>query len=269
MRSTTSCSAARHSARSSTPSQTFAASPQTVPRPARPRSRRSPRRSSDSFRICRHTSRHARSPSGCSCPAAPSTRKSARSIGSWESPHAPPPFNKRRPSASSADSGPYQPGGHSKTSSVSYPNANASLGAAATTHGNPTTGMTPTRTSTISSDRRAGAHRGVGVRAVGGHGTADRDQRGETHERQRLRIELPASNVGAGHVVLCRTFVVDGQATQPFSGVHSIHGRHLSLGPAALPCRGRSAPRSRPHRSSPRPAPTADGPERGRSWRSS
>ena len=40
-------------------------------------------------------------------------------------------------------------------------------------------------------DRGAGAHRGVGLGAVGGHGTADRDQRGETHERQRLRIELP------------------------------------------------------------------------------
>ena len=40
--------------------------------------------------------------------------------------------------------------GHSRTSSVSYPSAKASLGAAATTHGNPTMGTTPTRTSTIS-----------------------------------------------------------------------------------------------------------------------
>ena len=46
-------------------------------------------------------------------------------------------------------------------------------------------------------DRRAGAHRSVGLRAVGGHSATDRDQRAETDERQRLRIELPASHVDA------------------------------------------------------------------------
>ena len=46
---------------------------------------------------------------------------------------------------------------------------------------------------------------------VGGHGATDRDQRGETDERQRLRIELAASDVGAADVVLRRAFVVDGR----------------------------------------------------------
>ena len=60
------------------------------------------------------------------------------------------PCNKRRRPVSSADSWAHPPDEHSKTSSVSYPSANASLGAAATTHGNPTMRTTPTRTSTIS-----------------------------------------------------------------------------------------------------------------------
>ena len=46
--------------------------------------------------------------------------------------------------------GAHPPDENSKTSSVSHPSANASLGAAATTHGNPTMRTTPTRTSTIS-----------------------------------------------------------------------------------------------------------------------
>ncbi len=92
---------------------------------------------------------------------------------------------------------------------MSYPNANASLGAAATTHGYPTMGTTPTRTSTISATVAPARHRGVGLRAIGRYGAADRDQRTETDERQRLRIELPAGDVGAVHVVLRPAFVVD------------------------------------------------------------
>ena len=59
-----------------------------VPKPARPELCRSPRRSSGCSRTSRHISRLARSPSACSCPAAPSTPRSARSIGSSVSPSA-------------------------------------------------------------------------------------------------------------------------------------------------------------------------------------
>ena len=78
----------------------------------------------------------------------------------------------------------------SKASSVSYPSAIASFGAAATTRGSPTMGMTPTSTSTISAAVAPALDRGVGLRAVGRDRAADRDQRGEADERQRLRVEL-------------------------------------------------------------------------------
>ena len=87
-RSTTSCSTARPSASSWTRSPSFAACSAPARRWARPAGRRSPRRSSGCCRTCRRTSRCARWPTGCTCPATRSAPRSARSIASWASRHA-------------------------------------------------------------------------------------------------------------------------------------------------------------------------------------
>ena len=60
------------------------------------------RRSCGCSRTCRRTSRSARSPSGCSCPATRSAPRSARSTASSASRHATKPCNGRRRSACSA-----------------------------------------------------------------------------------------------------------------------------------------------------------------------
>ena len=119
--------------------------------------------------------------------------------------------------------GTHPPDENSKTSSVSHPSANASLGAAATTHGKPDDANNTDQDVDDLRDRGAGAHCSVGLRAVRGHGATDRDQRRKTDERQRLRIKLPASDIGAVRVVLRPAFVVDREAAQPFCVVHSTH----------------------------------------------
>ena len=73
-------------------------------RPARPARRRSLRPSCGCSPTCRPTSRSARSPSGCSCPATPSAPRSARSTGSWASRRAATPWNRRPRSVCSAGS---------------------------------------------------------------------------------------------------------------------------------------------------------------------
>ena len=66
------------------------------------------------------------------------------------SPHATTRCSKRRRSVCSAGSRNHSPDWCSKASSMSYPSASASFGAAATAQGSPTMGTTPTSTSTIS-----------------------------------------------------------------------------------------------------------------------
>ena len=78
----------------------------------------------------------------------------------------------------------------SRASSVSYPSASASFGAAATTHGEPDDGNDADEHVDDLGGRRPCTHRGVGLGAVGRHRATDRDQRGEADQRQRLRIEL-------------------------------------------------------------------------------
>ena len=131
-----------------------------LPKPARPGRCRSPRRSSGCFRISRHISRVREiaerlfvSRSTVNTQVSSIYRKLGVSSRSAT------PCNKRRRPASSADSGAQPPNEQSKTSSVSYPSANASLGAAATTQGNPTMGTITDQDVDDLRDRGAGAHR--------------------------------------------------------------------------------------------------------------
>jgi LuxR family maltose regulon positive regulatory protein len=116
----------------------------------RPAARHSPQRSFGCSRTCRRISRSVRSVSGCSYRATPSAPKSARSIGNWASRHEVTRCSARRWSACSAGSRDHPPCRCSTSSLTSNPSAIARLGAAATTLGSPTTGMTPTSTPTIS-----------------------------------------------------------------------------------------------------------------------
>ena len=84
-----------------------------------------------------------------------------------------------------------QPDWCSRASSMSYPSASASFGAAATTHGQPDDGNDADQHVDDLGGRRARTHRGIGLRSVGRDRATDRDQRGEPDQRQRLRIELP------------------------------------------------------------------------------
>ena len=98
--------------------------------------------------------------------------------------------SRRRRSVCSAGSRPHSPDWCSKASSMSYPSAIASFGAAATTRGQPDDGNDADQHVDDLGGRRPGAHRGIGLRPVGRDRATDRDQRGEADERQRLRIEL-------------------------------------------------------------------------------
>ena len=184
------------------------------------------------FRISRRTSRVARSPSACSCPAAPSTPRSAR-LSEARCLQA-----QRRRATSDDDRSPRRiSGAHTPTRTRTHRRSR-------TPTPTPVWGPPQRRTEA----RRCEQHRrgrrrsqrpwhrrhcSVGLRPVRGHGTTHRDQRAQTDERQRLRVEFPSRYVGALPVVLRPAFVVDRQTTQAFCVVHSIHPAAPSLGPAA------------------------------------
>ena len=116
--STTSCSIGQTSAFSSTRSRSFARSPRARSW-KRSADRPSPQPSFGYSRTCRHTSRSARSGSGCSSHAIPSALRSARSIGNWASRHATTRWSKRRRSVCSAGSRHHPPDWGSKALLVS------------------------------------------------------------------------------------------------------------------------------------------------------
>jgi Uncharacterized protein conserved in bacteria (DUF2252) len=68
---------------------------------------------------------------------------------------------------------------------------------------------TPTRPAT--SGRRARVHRRIGLGSVGGDGASDRDQCGEAHELQRLRLELQGLGVDRLHGASSEPRVVEAE----------------------------------------------------------
>ena len=159
-------------------------------RSERPAGRPSPRRSFGCSRTCRPTSRSARSASGCSCPATPSAPRSARSIGSWASPHAATRCNRRRRSVCSAGSRDSLTGLVFQGLVDVVPERHRQLRGRRDDAGQPDDGNDADQHVDDLGGRRAGTHRGIGLRSVGRHRATDRDQRGEPDQRQRLRIEL-------------------------------------------------------------------------------
>ena len=69
-------------------------------------------------------------------------------------------------------------------------------------------------------DGRARAHRGIGVRPVGSHRAAHRDQRCESDERFRLGFELAGADWHLPGTVLGKAGVVYGESAQSFHVVH-------------------------------------------------
>ena len=97
----------------------------------------------------------------------------------------------------------------------------ASFGAAATTHGSPTTGYDTDQH--VDDLRRRGTrvHRGIGLGSVRRLRASDRDQRGKPDERQRLRIELAGLNPAGRGALLAEPSVVDRQQAQHIGVVQS------------------------------------------------
>ena len=153
----------------------------------RPASRRSPRRSFGCSRTCRPTSRSARSRSGCSCPATPSTPRSApiyRKLGVSSRNDAVQQATADRPARRVAGS---RTGlGFQGVVDV-VAERHRQLRRRRDDAGEPDDGDDADQHVDDLGRRRARAHRGIGVRSEGRDRPTDRDQRGEPDERQRLR----------------------------------------------------------------------------------
>jgi DNA-binding CsgD family transcriptional regulator len=69
--------------------------------------------------------------------------------------------------------------------------------------------------------RRARAHRGIGLGSIGGDSTADRHQRGEPDELQRLQIELQGLDLNRLHGAFGEARVVEAERAQSVRVVHA------------------------------------------------
>ena len=162
-------------------------------------------------------------PSDSSCPATPSAPKSARSTENWASPHAATRCSRRRRSVCSAGSRSPARRRARTHRSVSYPSAIASFGAAATTRGSPTTGMTPTSTSTISAAvaPASSRHRPAPRRTARRHRPRPTRRGGPAPTSSDPAHRTRRRSVGA---VLHEACVVDGQTPQP---LRVVQGRSV------------------------------------------